>query len=671
MTESSLLQDVVVILGISVITILLFQRLKLPSILGLLLTGIIAGPHGFGFVKASHGVELLSEIGIVFLLFIIGIEFSLKSLASIKRTVFLGGFLQVGLTIATTTLLVLSFGLSLPESVFIGFLVSLSSTAIVLKLLQEKGLIMSPHGRVSVALLIFQDLIVVPMMLAIPLLAGHLNNIWNTLLILSVKMLVVGLVIFLLSRYIMPYILKRVVQTKNKELFILTIVVACFATAWLTASFGLSVALGAFFAGLIISESDYSHHATANILPFREIFISFFFVSVGMLLDTTFFVGHIALILALTVVASVLKIAVTSISVAVVRYQQRTVYNSALNLFQIGEFSFLLAGIGISYQLLSHEVYQYFLSVSVLSMAATPFVMNFAPRIVDSMLKIPIPSRVRHRLNTISQIRHKKPRGVEEFNDHIVIIGYGLNGRNVARAAKYAGISYVIIEIDPTIVEDLKIGNEPVVFGDGSSDVILNHVNISKARVVVIAISDPDITRTIVSTIRHFSELSHIIVRTKYTNEIDENLKIGADEVIPEEFETSIEIFTSVLRKYLVPRSDIAEFVECIRSKNYELFCEKRTSDNNEIYPLSIPEMDIVTLKVLSDYSEVIGKTIEDLAVRPEFGITILAIRRETRYLTNLLPDQKIEPDDVLYVFGKHSNIIKFHQFMRKGRKWR
>ncbi len=671
MIDFPLLQDIVVILGISVITILLFQRLKLPSILGLLLTGLIAGPHGFSLVKATHEVELLSEIGIIFLLFIIGIEFSLKSLSSIKRTVFLGGFLQVGLTIAATTLIVPGFGLSVPEAVFVGFLVSLSSTAIVLKILQERGLIMSPHGRVSVALLIFQDLMVVPMMLTVPLLAGQMDNIGKTILALSVKVVIVIVVVVILSRYIMPYILNRVVRTKNKELFILTIVVACFATAWLTASIGLSLALGAFFAGLIISESDYSHHATANILPFREIFISFFFVSVGMLLDIQFFISNFLLIVALAIAAAVLKIVITSVAVFVVRYQQRTIYNTALNLFQIGEFSFMLAGIGITYQLLSLETYQYFLSVSVLSMAATPFILTFAPGIVDSLLKVPLPSRVRHRLNSIKQIRHKKPKEDLGFNDHVVIIGYGLNGRNVARAAKFAGIEYVIIEIDPTIVDDLKRSNEPVVFGDGSSDVILQHVNISKARVVVIAISDPDITRVIVSTIRHFSELSYIIVRTKYTNEIDENLKIGADEVIPEEFETSIEIFTSVLRKYLVPRTDISEFVECIRSQNYELFCEQKATVNNGTYPLSIPEMDIVSLKVHSEYSEVIGKTISDLAVRPEYGITILAIRRETRYFTNLSPDQKIEPDDVLYVFGKHANIIKFHQFMRKGRKWR
>ena len=577
MIDFPLLQDIVIILGISVIAILLFQRVKLPSILGLLLTGVITGPHGFSLIKASHEVELLSEIGVIFLLFVIGIEFSLKSLASIKRTVFLGGFLQVSLTIAITALFVFYMGYPVNESIFVGFLVSLSSTAIVLKILHERRLIQSPQGQVTVALLIFQDIVVVPMMLVTPLMAGYIDNIGSTVALLIVKIVGTIIIVILLSRYVMPYILKRVVRTRNKELFILTIVLACFATAWLTSAVGLSLALGAFFAGLIISESDYSHQATANILPFREIFISFFFVSIGMLLDVGFLLNNLGYILLLVLIVGFVKIIVTGFSVFILRYQQRVVINTALNLFQVGEFSFLLAGIGLSYHLLSTDVYQYFLSVSVLSMAITPFIMIWSPKLVTLIVQIPLPPSVRNRLNAIKYIRTHKQDGVHELTDHIIIIGYGINGSNVTRAARFAGIPHVVIEMNPDIVETLQKEGVPVVYGDGSSDVLLSHVNVVGARVVVIAISDPEATKNIVAAVRQFSELVHIIVRTRYIDEISDNINLGADEVIPEEFETSIEIFTSVLRNYLVPRSDIADFAECILSPNYELFCENWT----------------------------------------------------------------------------------------------
>ena len=291
--EIPILQDIVIILGLSILIILLFQKIKVPSILGFLLAGIIAGPHAFNLISSSHEVELLSEIGIIFLLFVIGIELSIKELLAMKNTVLIGGGLQVGGTILFTTIVAYFFGLPLNSAVFLGFLFSLSSTAIVLKLIQERGEITAPHGRVALGILIFQDIIVVPMMLLTPILAGEGGDLLTTVLVLIAKIVGVGVVIYLLARYIVPRIFSMVVKTKSKELFILTTVVFCFAIAWLTSSVGLSLALGAFFAGLIISESEYSHQATVNVLPFREIFISFFFISVGTLLNLEFFIQNI------------------------------------------------------------------------------------------------------------------------------------------------------------------------------------------------------------------------------------------------------------------------------------------------------------------------------------------------------------------------------------------
>lgn len=664
--EIPILSEIVIILGLSVGIILVFQRIKLPSILGFLLTGVVAGPGGLNLVKATHEVELLSEIGIIFLLFVIGIEFSLKGLLSIRNTVFFGGLMQVGGTIALTYLAAQWLGLPPNSSVFLGFLMALSSTAIVLKMLQERGEISSPHGRVSVGILIFQDLVVVLMMLMIPILAGRSTNPGSDLLLLFGKLVGIVAVLYLLGKYVVPVLLKLVVKAKSRELFILTIVVLCFSTAWLTSMVGLSLALGAFFAGLIISESDYSHQATANILPFREIFISFFFVSVGMLLDLGFFIEHVLMIHLLALAVMVLKAAIVSLAVLVLRYPPRTVFLTALSLFQVGEFSFLLSARGMQYDLLDDTSYQYFLAVSIISMGATPFVIKYGNRITSFLLRAPLPGTVRKRLRAMNtagkgEIEHEGLR----LHDHVVIIGYGINGENVSKAARQAKIPYVIIDVDPVAISRAKKAREPIFFGDACDPSILEHVHVHEARVVVVAISSPEATRKIVRSIRDYSRTAHVIVRTRYIREIDDNIKLGADEVIPEEFETSIQIFTSVLKKYLVPSDEITSFVAHIRSHNYEVLREITDAKSSHFpHELHVPDVEIVTLPVQQGNNAIVGKTIATSNLRKDYNVNILAIKRGGKYITRLSPETTIEQDDILYLFGNSDCIARVNKHL-------
>lgn len=664
--ELPLLPDIVIILGLSVLIILLFQKIKLPSILGFLITGILAGPDGLNLVRASHEVELLSEIGIIFLLFVIGIEFSLKGLISIRNTVIIGGSIQVGGTILFTALLANFFGMAWNSAIFLGFLISLSSTAIVLKMLQGSGEITAPHGRVSVAILIFQDIIVVLMMLLIPLLAGRSRNPGMELLQLTGKLAAILVVLFLLGKYIVPLLLKLVVKAKSRELFVLTTVVLCFATAWLTSYVGLSLALGAFFAGLIISESDYSHQATANILPFREIFISFFFVSVGMLLDLDFFIAHFATIHLIAIGVMLLKFIIVLVAVFALRYPPRTVFLTALGLFQVGEFAFLLAVKGMEFELLSQEVYQYFLAISIISMGATPFVIKYSSKITAFFLLAPLPSRVRARFRKMSMKESQTLQKEEApLKDHVIIIGYGLNGQNVARAARQAKIPYVIIEVDPKAIESAKAANEPILFGDATDPMIIEHVKIQDARVVVVAISSPEATKKIVSNIRDYSKTAYVIVRTRNLEEIDNNIRIGADEVIPEEFETSIQIFTKVLKKYLVPSDEIDAFVTQIRSHNYELL-RTATGEKTEhfAHELHVPDVEIITLTVKQGNNRIVGKSIGESQLRKEFNVNILAIKRGGKFITRLTPDVNIEQDDILYLFGNPDCVSRVNKFL-------
>lgn len=649
-----ILKDIVIILGLSVLIVLLFQKLKLPSVLGFLITGIIAGPNGLKLIHATHEVEIIAEIGIIFLLFVIGIEFSLKTLASIRRTVLWGGFIQVFGTVGVTAYVAGLLNLPLREAVFLGFLLSLSSTAIVLKVLQERGEIMSPHGKVSFAILIFQDLIVVPMMLITPLLAGKTDNLTHSILFLGAKVIVIIVIMFVLARYVVPVLFRLVVKTKSRELFILTVVVLCFSTAWLTSSIGLSLALGAFFAGLIISESDYSHQSTANILPFREIFVSFFFVSVGMLLNLKFFVNHFFTIHLLALAVILIKILIISLTVFILRYPVRTIFITALSLFQVGEFAFLLSVTGMQYNILSAEVYQYFLSISILSMGLTPFMINNASGIASFIIRSPLPKKVRERLNSLTKRKSIIDVASHEYNDHLIIIGYGKNGENLSIASQEARIPYVIVELDPDLFNANKDKGMPIIYGDACDESILKHVGVHSARVIVIAISDPFATMKIITRIREITKTAHIIVRAKQLKELDNIFKTGADEVIPEEFETSIGIFTSVLRKYLVPVDEIQTFTNRIRSMNYEIL---RNIPIENAPKLSIPDMTIATLPVMQNNNKVVGKTIEESNLRAEYGVNILAIKRGNIYITEIKPTTLILQDDVLFVFGRPDNI--------------
>ena len=655
-----LLSDIVIILGASVLIILLFQKIKLPAIIGLLVTGVVVGPHGLSLIEARHEVELLSEIGVIFLLFVIGIEFSLKSLASIKKEVLVGGSLQVGITILVTAVVSQFTGLDWEQAVFMGFLFSMSSTAIVLNLLQANGEITTPHGLLSVAILIFQDIIVVPMMLLVPILAGESNNTTMTLLFLLVKVAGVLVLIIVLANYVVPFILKQVVQTRSRELFILTTVVICFATAWLTASIGLSLALGAFFAGMIISESDYSHQATANIIPFHEIFISFFFVSIGMLLDVQFLLNNIVYVILLTLSVTMAKSIIIGFAVIMLRYPLRTVILTSLSIFQVGEFAFILANTGMQYNLLPETAYQYFLATSIVSMGMTPLLFKFAHQLTDVLIKVP---GVKH-LGSQNPAKKKGIGTTLEPNDHLVIVGYGINGKNLARAARNAEIPYLTVELNAKTVEEAKAEGEHIYYGDAADETILKHLFVHKARVVVIAISDPRSTKKIVSQIRGLSKTVYIIVRTRFVKEIEENLHAGADEVIPEEFETSIEIFSKVLTKYLIPVQEIQGFIDLIRSQNYEMFRNPgHLTTRQKVMHLDIPDATVVGLPVIQHHNKIVGKTLRESHLRENYSVNVVAIKREDKFISHILPEEVILQGDTLYVFGTNEavNVLSKH----------
>ena len=649
--EIPLLNDIVIIFGLSIAILFICHQLRVPAIVGFLLTGILAGPYGLGLVKAVHEVEILAEVGVVLLLFTIGIEFSLARLLQIKKSVLIGGSIQVLLTLLVTFVIARQLGQPIGESIFIGFLISLSSTAIVLKLIQERAEVDSPHGRTTLGILIFQDIIIIPMILVTPLLAGATGDSGESVLVLIAKGIgIIGLVI-VSAKWVVPQILYQIARTRSQELFLLGVVVICLAVAWITSSAGLSLALGAFLAGLIISESEYSHQALGNILPFRDVFTSFFFVSIGMLLDIGFLFrqpGTIALI-ALAVLVS--KSIIAGFATVLLAFPFRTSILVGLALGQVGEFSFILSKTGVEYGLLAGNTYQMFLAFSVLSMAATPFIITLAPRLADIILRLPLPKRLISGFYPVSEIK------VEVKKHHLIIIGFGVNGRNVARAARVAGIPYAIIEMNPETVRSEQAQGEPIYYGDATREAVLQHANIKDARIVVAAINDPTATRRIAEIIRRLNPKVHLIVRTRYLQEVKPLYELGADEVIPEEFETSVEIFTRVLAKYFIPRDEIERLVTEVRSDGYEMFRSlSKTSASFSDLKLQLPDVDISTFRI-SQGSPLIGKTLAQIELRRRYGVSVVAIRRGAQVLSSPGADTLLHSNDVLFVLGFSEKI--------------
>jgi CPA2 family monovalent cation:H+ antiporter-2 len=651
--ERQMLNDIIIIFGLSIAVLFICHRLRVPTVVGFLLTGIFVGPYGLGLVKAVHEVENFAEVGVVLLLFTIGIEFSLERLLQIKKSFLMGGSLQVFLTFLATLFIAMRFGQAFGEAAFIGFLVALSSTAIVLRLIQERAEVDSPHGRVTLGILIFQDIIIVPMILVTPLLAGVTGNLDKSLLLLLAKGIGIILLVIVSAKWIVPQVLYQIARTRNQELFLLSVIVICFGVAWLTSKAGLSLALGAFLAGLIISESEYSHQALGNILPFRDVFATFFFVSIGMMLDIGFLFQQPGFIVLIVLSVLVLKAIIAGSVAILLGFPLRTGILVGFALSQIGEFSFILSRTGVEHALLAGNIYQMFLAVSVLSMAATPFMIILAPRLADIILRLPLPKRLISGFYPVSETK------VADRKDHLIIIGFGVNGRNVASAARVAGIPYLIIEMNPETVRSEQAKGEPIYYGDATRETILQYANIKEARIAVVAINDPTATRRITEVIRRLNPKVHLIVRTRYLQEMKPLYELGADEVIPEEFETSVEIFTRVLAKYLIPRDEIERLVAEVRSDGYEMFrsLSKKSSSFSDL-KLQLPDVEISTLRV-AESSPLVGKSLAKIELRKKYQVTVLAIRRNSQILSNPNVNIPLRANDVLFVLGSSDKIAE------------
>lgn len=651
MNELDFLREFVIIFGAAIGINFLFHRLRIAPVVGYLIAGVLLGPSMLGIVKDIGLIEVLAEVGVILLLFLIGIEFSLDEIVRINRAVFVGGFLQVFLTTVAVMLISLSFGVPLEKGIFIGFLVAMSSTAIVFKVLSDRGEMDSPQGRISAGILIFQDLSIVAVVLLLPMLGGKSGfSGFNVAVNVFLALVIVGLVI-VISRFVVPLMLYHVVQTHSRELFLISIVLICFGTAWLTSLVGLSLALGAFLAGLVISESEYGHQAFGEILPLKDIFSILFFVSIGMLLDVDSVLRNPLLILLAVFTIHVIKFVTGTLISVVLGYPLRIGVLVGVAISQIGEFSFVLSQEGINFGLFSGDDYQVFLASAIITMVFTPFMIQGSGRFSEYFERLPVSGVLK------SGRFHEDVFERAELKNHVIVVGFGLNGRNVSRVLSSSGIPFVVLEMNPETVRVEKKHGVPIVYGDASMEAVLAHVNIKTAQSVVIAISDASATRRIVELARRLNQSVYILARTRYTSEVNPLYSLGANDVIPEEFETSIEIISRVLHRYFIPVNEIEKYICEVRKSGYEIF--RNVQQKYAVFPelkQHLPDIEIETIRI-GETSLLTGKTLAEIGFRNKYGVTVLAIQRGRQTITNPSGDTRLSAQDIVILIGTKDSI--------------
>lgn len=642
----ALLQELVIVAGLGVLVALVLGRLRLPAITGLLIAGIVAGPHGLGLARERSAIESLAEVGVVLLLFSVGLELSLSRLRRILKPLVWGGSIQVGLTMLVVVGLALAMGRSSSAAAIFGFVFALSSTAIVLRLLGERGELDAPHGRFIVGVLIFQDLCVVPMVLAVPHLAGTAEGGLGHLVLALLEAVLAVVVVLLLARVVVPRLLAWVDASRSRELFILSVLTICIGTAWLTSLAGLSLALGAFLGGVAVADTRFRHRAIGDVLPLRDAFVSLFFISLGMLFDPHILVDstwEVALLFAGFVV---LKGVFATLAALAMRFPARVAWLAGAGLAQFGEFGFVLLRMAEADHLLTEHDVNVVMAAGILSMSVTPFLIRWAPhvtageRLLAPLARLVSPSGI----ETQPELEHV-------LRDHAIIIGYGVAGHLVGQALRASGLGYVALELNAETVREAQHHGEPVYYGDATSPEALAHAGIDRARVVAILVNDPSAVPRILEAIRRCETKAHVAVRTHYLANRARLLELGADETIVEEVESGVEMVARALRELGVPRNVNERRIAEAREATLESARPPPVSGRTLGTAPKLARLSVDSV-VLEEGSVVAGKTLVELALRSETGALCVAVERGAELLQEHIGELPLEVGDVLHLAG-------------------
>ncbi len=631
----------------------IFEKMRLPGVIGFLLTGALVGPGGLQLISDPEQVRTFAEFGVAFLLFEIGIELPLGELRHSFRKLVISGFLQVTATLGIATGLCVFLGRPLNTSIIMGMLVTMSSTAVVMRILSQRGEVDAPHGRLSLGILLFQDLCIIPFLLAVPLLAADTHGSVASLGLAFVKAIVVLLLFALASRFVLQWVMKQIAHLRSPDLFSIFAFLLAMGSAVLAEEIGLTLAAGAFVAGLVLNSSAYGHQLFAEIVPWRGVLLGVFFTTVGMLLDVQ---GALPLwdeiLLFLGGVIILKSVVVVVVLYGVMRERLGQAIQTGLTLAQAGEFSFVLATAAAVAGLIDEPTEQVFIAGSILSLIFTPGLIAAGPRLA-TFGSMPI-EKMREKVTG----KAKPPQRVEVKENHVVIIGYGMAGRTLGQILGSLGLAYHIVDSNPYTEAKLRDSGEPFTFGDATRLVILKAVGVERAKAVVIAISDPIATRRCIAMIRSLAPDVHIVVRTRYARNLDHLLEDGASEVVAEEFESTIDLFSKVLRLYEVSSQSIGDFAQEMRAEGYTFLLE---ASDRAVDPWLVDLLKGVSthwIEVPQDF--VGGRSIAELSVRATTGVNIVAVRHNGRMVTNPPPEYCIEEGDELLILGTGAAVAKF-----------
>lgn len=650
----ALLADVALIFLASVVAVLTLGRLGLPPVVGLLAAGVLLGPHALGLVQDSHTIEIVAELGVALLLFTIGLEFSFERLRRIGRLVVVGGTLQVGLTTAVAGGVAWLLGASAREGVFWGYLAALSSTAIVLRVLADRGETHAPHGRFVIGVLLFQDLAIVPMMLTLPLLAGEGASVADLVGVLA-KAAGVVIAVVAAARIVVPALLARAARARSRDVFVLTVLLAAASVAWATSSLGLSIALGAFLAGIVIAETEFVHQVLSEVSPFRDALASLFFVSVGMLLDPAVLlsrplqVGGIALLLVVG------KLAVAALAVLLMRFPARVALLTGLALAQIGEFSFVLLRAGEDAGLVHGEMGATFLAASVATMILAPLLLAQSPRLAAGAALL----RPLERLFSM-RTEPATPEKDARLRDHVVVAGLGHGGRTLLRSLEAAGVPYVGVELNPETVIAERAAGRNVRYGDVTSLEVLDHIaHVGQARQVVLLLSDVAAARQAAAIVRSRHPTVPLIVRV---HRLERDLELAAlpgVQVIAEDQEAAVEVIERVLRASGVPGAMLASAVTAARSA--------RTGEGiPSVAPAGLADAFRMEALALAEGDPAVGRPLADLDVRAATGALVVAYARGGTIHAAPRPQWAPHAGDTLFLVGSPEQVARAAAFLTR-----
>ena len=648
MTETTLLFELILLLGLTAAGLALFERMGLPAIAGFLVVGAIAGPGGLGLVPDPDRVRVLAEIGVIFLLFEIGLELPMSRLRDLGKMGLIAGGAQVVVTVVVVAAGASLMGLSPASALVMGGLVSMSSTALVIRLLSDEAQIDAPQGRLAVSVLVFQDLAIVPFLLAIPFLAGDGEGSTRELAVSVLRMLAALALVLFIVRFGVPRILNFVAKGRSPDLFSLLALLIVLGSAFLAEELGLTLAVGAFLAGVAATSSPYAQQLFSEVVPLRGVILGVFFTAIGMLFEPQALIDHAPLVLLYLVVTLVLKTGViAAASTLFLGHSLRVALLAGLALSQTGEFTFVLAEAASRAGLLGEPYYQVVLSGSILSLLASPFVMRAAPRIADAA--------ARWTDSKGAEFESLPEADADLQSQRVVVIGYGPAGQTLTRLLRTIEIPYVIIDNNPRAVERAQPHEANIFFGDATRPVLLSRLGVPEARLVVVAISDALATRRIVTRLRVLAPDTPVLARTRYVREVDPLETAGASSVVAEEFEASIELVARTLELFEVPPGPVARFTQALRDEGYGAIRSPAPLPMDPWLMELLEESDTDWLECPQNFPG--DRSLQDLDVRVRTGCTVLAVERDGVANTHPDPGDPLRPGDRLLVLGEGENL--------------